>query len=348
MIERINLTHDYSVSRIIKGNWQLAGGHGRIDREKAINDMFEYYDAGITTFDCADIYTGVEEMIGSFLKQMRIERSKSEADKVQVHTKYVPNKSVLGKISYKDTRTSILRSIRRLGVENLDLVQFHYWDFDIPGYVEIAIHLADLKKEGLIKHIGLTNFDSAHAAEIIDAGVTVLTNQVQYSVLDHRPEKTLEHFCTNNGLKMLCYGGLAGGLLTEKYLSKSIPNIHEIKQNRSLVKYLLIIEDLGGYDKFQAILQELAILGKEKDLSLSQVAILYILQKPQVGSVIVGARNSSHIDSLVKIPNKKLSQAQIQRISALAPYLDGDIYQLEREESRHKDIMKYNLNPKEK
>jgi len=63
-MQRTNLTKDYSISKVIKGGWQLAGGHGEVDPNQAVADMQEYYDAGISTFDCADIYTGVEELIG--------------------------------------------------------------------------------------------------------------------------------------------------------------------------------------------------------------------------------------------------------------------------------------------
>ena len=68
--KRIELRPGYSVSQIIKGGWQLAGGHGNFDRRQAINDMLSFVDHGITTFDCADIYTGVEEMIGEAITEL--------------------------------------------------------------------------------------------------------------------------------------------------------------------------------------------------------------------------------------------------------------------------------------
>ena len=91
MSERAQLRPGYSISRIIKGGWQLAGGHGAFDRRQAIADMTRFFDAGITTFDCADIYTGVEEMIGEFIADLRSQRGGDAADQVQVHTKLVPD-----------------------------------------------------------------------------------------------------------------------------------------------------------------------------------------------------------------------------------------------------------------
>lgn len=343
MIERLQLADDYSISRIIKGGWQLAGGHGEVNRTQAINDMFSFFDAGITTFDCADIYTGVEETIGDFLQQLKRERGGRVASQVQVHTKYVPDRAKLGSLGPSDVRTAIERSLRRLRVEALDLVQFHYWDLTIPGSVEVALHLDNLRKEGLIRYIGLTNFDTKHVRTIQSAGVDVLTHQVQYSVLDRRPEKSLQTYCLEHDQYLLCYGGLAGGLISERY-SSSMPTAKDLASSRSLVKYQLIVDDLGGAETLHSMLKELANIGAEQGLSLSQVALNYILQKSRVGAVIVGARNARHVDSLTQLAATPLTSEQVQRIDGLKRELQGDIYELERCQPRHSKIMKYNLN----
>ena len=346
-MQRINLTDSYSISRVIKGGWQLAGGHGQINPSQAVEDMFAYYEAGITTFDCADIYTGVEELIGNFLKKLRTERSISEANNVQVHTKYVPDRQVLGKLNKADIERAIVRSTNRLGVEQLDLVQFHWWDFAIPQYIETAMTLAELKQKGLIRNIGLTNFDPSHIKELVEAGVPLITNQVQYSVLDRRPEKSLQAYCTDNGMTMLCYGGLAGGFLTERYLGDAEPAMAQLHSNRSLVKYKLIIDDLGGWTKFQALLRSLLEVGKNRGLTISEVALEYILSKPNVSAVIVGARNSQHVMSFAKLTEHGLTEAELAKIDYVFGnqyLLAGDIYELERTDERHANIMKYNLN----
>jgi aryl-alcohol dehydrogenase-like predicted oxidoreductase len=345
-MQRINLTDDYSIPRVIKGGWQLAGGHGPVDRQQAIEDMFTYYNAGITTFDCADIYTGVEDLIGEFRKELARHQGSSALSKIQVHTKYVPDRSILGKLTFPDVETAIRRSIRRLGVESIDLVQFHWWDFSIKQYVEVGLMLDKLQKQGMIRHIGLTNFDVVHMKELVDAGVKILTNQVQYSVLDRRPQKTLEKYCQDNSITMLCYGGLAGGFIGDRYLDSKEPILEYLETNRSLVKYKLIIDDIGGWVKFQEILSILAEIARKYQLSISQVALLYVLSQPGVGAVIVGARNNSHIQDLAKLTDFKLSASEL---SILAKMLDvnqlaGDIYHLERSDPKHAGIMKYNLN----
>jgi aryl-alcohol dehydrogenase-like predicted oxidoreductase len=140
--------------------------------------MWAFVEAGITTFDCADIYTGVEELIGKFTK---------ECKQVQIHTKYVPDLDALPRLTKAYTEKIIDRSLIRLGVERLDMVQFHWWDYSIPYFVDTAFHLVDLQKAGKIRCIGVTNFDALHLRELLDAGIPVIANQVQYSVFDNRP-----------------------------------------------------------------------------------------------------------------------------------------------------------------
>jgi aryl-alcohol dehydrogenase-like predicted oxidoreductase len=171
MMQTTELRPGYVISRVIKGGWQLAGGHGAVAREAAIADMAAYVAAGITTFDCADIYTGVEELIGDYLRASRAA--------VRVHTKFVPDLDILPTIDRAHVARIIDRSRARLGRERLDLVQFHWWDYDVPRWLDTAGWLAELQRAGKIALLGGTNFDTAHAAALLDAGVDLATMQVQ-------------------------------------------------------------------------------------------------------------------------------------------------------------------------
>ena len=219
VLPRVQLAPGYTISCLLKGGWQLAGGHGPIDAAAAMADMDRFVDAGITTFDCADIYTGVEALIGGWLKR----RAARGADPVQVHTKYVPDLDRLPTHSRADVMRGIERSLARLGVDCLDLVQLHWWDYDVPGYVDAAAWLDDLRRAGKIRHLGLTNFDQRRLREIIAAGVPVVSHQVQYSVLDRRPAKGMAALCRDRGIGLLCYGALAGGFLSDRYLGSPAP-----------------------------------------------------------------------------------------------------------------------------
>jgi aryl-alcohol dehydrogenase-like predicted oxidoreductase len=322
---------------VIKGGWQLAGGHGPVNEKQAIRDMWAFVEAGITTFDCADIYTGVEELIGRFVK---------ECKQVQIHTKYVPDLDELPKIRKAYTEKIVDRSIMRLGLERLDLVQFHWWDYAVPGYIDAAFHLAELQKAGKIRYIGLTNFDACHMREILAAGVPLVSNQVQYSVLDKRPEGDLQRLAQESGVFLLCYGTLAGGFLSERYLG--MKGFDGPMENRSLVKYRLIIEEFGGMGLFQSVLHVLKKIAVKYDVGIGEIAIAYILQKPEVAGVIIGARNTEHLEKIKILRSLTLEDKDIQGIHDViekAQDPSGPVYGLERDrEGPHGRIMKYNLN----
>jgi aryl-alcohol dehydrogenase-like predicted oxidoreductase len=350
MVERHEIAPGYSISRIIKGGWQLAGGHGRIEHEAAIEDMLRFVDAGITTFDCADIYTGVEQLIGDFLRELRRQRGDSAVEEVQVHTKFVPDLDALATLRRPHIEHTIDRSLRRLGIDALHLVQFHWWDYDIPGYVEAARHLADLQRAGKIRHIGMTNFDTPRLREIVDAGVPIVAHQLQYSALDRRPENGMAEFCGDKGIALLCYGSVAGGFLSDRYLGVAEPA--EPLENRSLTKYKLIIDEFGSWDLFQHLLQTLRGIADRHQATIAAVAMRYVLQKPQVAAVIVGSRNASHLPATLAALNLELDAEDLQQIEAITRQSKGptgDTYSLERVKgARHASIMKYNLNETKK
>ena len=345
MQQRTRLRDDYTISRVIKGGWQLAGGHGPVDEQQAIADMRDFVSAGITTFDCADIYTGVEELIGKFLKKHRNDFNSGELPPVQIHTKYVPDLDALATITKADTEKIIDRSLRRLGVEQLDLVQFAWWDYSVPRYVEVCLHLAELQKAGKIRYIGATNFNVSSLREMLDAGCPLITNQVQYSVLDTRPAGRMQKLIQQHGMSYLCYGSVAGGFLTEKYLGASE---RQYAENRSLVKYQLIIEETGGFDQFQHLLRVLKDIANDHEVKIAEVAARYVLQQQAVSAVIIGARNASHLRGLQKMARLKLAAAEIEKIQAVinnGAGVPGDVYDIERDrDGPHGRIMKYNLN----
>ena len=217
--------------------------------------MATFVDAGITTFDCADIYTGVELLIGSFRRAYP-----THAKRVQIHTKFVPDLSDLHSVDRVHVAAIIDRSLTRLGQERLDLVQFHWWDFAIPRYVETALELDRLRRAGKIAHIGVTNFDTPRLEELVDAGIPITSHQVQYSLVDDRPTHGMAAYCQTQHIALLCYGTVCGGFLSEAWLGKPAPEAD--LANRSLVKYRLIIEDFGGWGLFQELLGVLSRIAR--------------------------------------------------------------------------------------
>jgi aryl-alcohol dehydrogenase-like predicted oxidoreductase len=340
-MERVELAPGYTISRVIKGGWQLAGGHGPIDERAALADMEQFVDAGITTFDCADIYTGVEALIGRFLRARG-----SGATPVQVHTKLVPDLSTLGTFNGGDVAAAIERSLTRLGVERIDLVQFHWWDYDVPRYVEVLAELARLRDHGKVRLVGLTNFDTARVSAIADSDIRIASHQVQYSLIDRRPATSMVQACRQRGISLLCYGSLAGGFLSERWLGTDEPPLaHE---NRSLTKYHLVIEEFGGWALFQELLAVLAGIARRHDVGVGSVAIRYVLNLPQVAAAIVGATSARHLPATLQASTLQLDRDDlraIEQVLARATGPTGEVYGLERQkDGRHARIMKYELN----
>jgi aryl-alcohol dehydrogenase-like predicted oxidoreductase len=345
-MQRITIAPGYEISRVIRGGWQLAGGHGAVDADVAVDDMVAFADAGITTFDCADIYTGVEEMIGRFRLRYRDLRGQEALDNIRIHTKFVPDLAVLPTITKAYVESVIDTSLKRLNLERLDLVQFHWWAYDIDGWLQTAAWLKELQQAGKIDKVSGTNFDSDHVTALVDAGIPFASLQLQYSLLDRRPEKRMVQLAAQHDFALFCYGTVAGGFLSDKWLGVAEPS-HPL-DNRSLTKYKLIIDDIGGWDLFQALLATLRRIADRHQTDIATIASAAMLRRPGVAAVIVGARNRDHLGSNLAISDITLSAedlAAIEAVMATAKELEGDVYTLERDrDGRHGSIMKYNLN----
>jgi aryl-alcohol dehydrogenase-like predicted oxidoreductase len=342
----VALRPDYEISRIIIGGWQFAGGHGAVDQAAAVAALSAFAEAGVLTFDCADIYTGVEDLLGAMRAEIERRHGAAARARIKVHTKCVPDLEKLAEVDRAYIRRGVETSLRRLRTERLDLVQFHWWDYTVPGAVEAAQWLAELQREGKIDRIGGTNFDTPHAAELVAAGVDLISMQVQYSLLDSRPEHGLVAFCRENNVRLLCYGTVAGGFLSERWLGA--PEPRPPFENRSLTKYKLIIDDFGGWALFQELLATLAAIARRHGSDIASVASRAILDRPMVAAVIVGARNPVHVASNAAMTGLTLDQADHDAIAAVLVRRQGpmgDTFTLERDRNgRHGAIMKYNLN----
>jgi aryl-alcohol dehydrogenase-like predicted oxidoreductase len=345
-VPAIALRPDYEITRIICGGWQLAGGHGPVDQAAAVENLVAYYEAGITTFDCADIYTGVEELIGVARAEIARRYGPEALARIKVHTKCVPDLERLREVDRSYIRAIVDTSLMRLRQERLDLVQFHWWDYAVPGAVEAAGWLAEMQREGKIDRLGGTNFDTPHTAELVAAGIDLVSMQVQYSFLDDRPEHGLVDLCRERRVHLLCYGTVAGGFLSDRWLGAAEPR--PPFENRSLTKYKLIIDDFGGWALFQELLKALRAIADRRGSDIATVASRAILDRPGVAAVIVGARSRTHLAQNVAIGTLQLSEedrAEIGRVLARRRGPAGDTFSLERDRGgRHGSIMKYNLN----
>ncbi|KAI5073543.1 hypothetical protein GOP47_0011556 [Adiantum capillus-veneris] len=270
------------VPAITIGLWQVAGGHGKINLEKAVQEMKVYAEAGFFAFDLADIYGPSEDLYGRFMKE------KNDGVCSYGFTKLVPRP---GPMTKHLVEMSINGSMQKMGVSSLDMVQFHWWDYEDERYLDAVKALAELKEEGKIVEVALTNFDTYHMNKILSSGCPIVSNQVAYSIIDTRPEKKMVPWCLQNNIKLLAYGTLLGGFLAEKYIGKIEPKRYELNTS-SLAKYKYVIDQWGSWRLFQELLLVLKGIADKYGVSISNIAMRYIADKPVVGSVVVGARLS--------------------------------------------------------
>ncbi|MFQ5527306.1 MAG: aldo/keto reductase [Thermoanaerobaculia bacterium] len=333
-VARVDLAPGYSIARVINGGWQLTPDHGdgTVEPGAVIDGFIRLAEAGFTTFDCADIYTGVEELLGGFLAAWRA--GGRDPDRIQIHTKYVPDMDALASLRSEDVDRAIDRSLSRLGVERLDLVQFHWWDYSVPGFVDTASRLAELQSAGKIRCLGLTNVAASELEELERAGIWIEANQVQYSTMDRRPERGLTRLCSRTGTQLLCYGALAGGFLSDRYLGELPPP--EPQVNRSLTKYRLIVDEFGGWPALQGLLVVLDRVARKHGVSVANVAARWVLERTRVAAVILGASRVDRIEENKRLFDFALEGddlVEIDRFCSLHTGPRGSIYELERDRS---------------
>jgi aryl-alcohol dehydrogenase-like predicted oxidoreductase len=311
------LAPDLTICRIVNGMWQVAGGHGYIDHKLAIGDMIRYHDAGFTSWDLADIYGPAEDFIGQFRhKLLALRGREKELNKIQALTKWVPQPVIITRSMVNE---SIQRSLHRMNVNSLDLLQFHWWDYNNPYYMDALKYLSELRDKGIIKHLGLTNFDTERMQIMVDSNIQIVSNQVQYSIIDRRPEVKMTPFCLKHNIRLLAYGSICGGLMSERYFGRIQPPSTADLDTLSLRKYRKMIDAWGGWALFQELLSTLNRIAQKYNVSIANVATRYILDKPAVAGVIIGARLgiTDHINNNVQVLNFSLDKTDYSDIDAV-------------------------------
>jgi aryl-alcohol dehydrogenase-like predicted oxidoreductase/enamine deaminase RidA (YjgF/YER057c/UK114 family) len=321
IVDRRELAPGVSISRVLTGLWQLADMErdGRkLDLDRAAAAMRAYADAGLTTFDMADHYGSAEIVAGLF-------RSQAHPQPVQLFTKWVPRP---GRVSKAEAREAVERALERLGGDAIDLLQYHAWNYADPSWLETLFDLQDLETEGLIRHLGVTNVDTAHLAMILASGIDVVSDQVSFSLLDRRAAGGLSPFCADHGVHLLAYGTLAGGWLTERWVGAPEPDFDRLP-TWSLMKYGRFLRVAGGWDALQRVLQAAAAVARRHGVSIANVASRFILDEPGVAGVIIGARlgEREHIEDTLRVFALALSdddRSEIRTAMATLRPIPGD------------------------
>ncbi len=320
-VERVTLAPGFSIARVLTGLWQMADQErdGRtLDLESAADAMGPYVAAGFTTFDMADHYGSSEEVAGRFA-------SRAGAPRTERLTKWVPSP---GPLTRDDVRAAVDRACARLRTERVDLLQFHAWSYADPAWLDALLWLDELRREGRIGHLGLTNTDTAHLRLAVEGGIPVVSNQVHYSLLDQRAAGAMAEYCASRRIGLLAFGTLAGGFLTERWLGAPEPD-WEALATWSQMKYGRFIRVAGGWDALQRLLRVVKAIADRHGASMANVSCRAILDAPAVAGVIVGARlgERSHVADNARLAALRLTPRDREELrgvlATLAP-IPGD------------------------
>lgn len=303
------ISNNFEVPRIITGLWQVADmeRQGTLpDFEDKALSMKAYATKGFNAFDMADHYGSAEQITGVYKAHHQSELP------IQAFTKWVPEP---GPMTKDKVRNAIQESLTKLQSEQIDLLQFHAWQYADPAWLDALSHLQELKEEGLIKHLGVTNFDTAHLQIALSHGIDISTNQISFSLLDRRAMGAMSDVCLASGVRLFAFGTLAGGFLSDTWLGKPEPQLTE-DLTWSQMKYKRFIDTAGGWNRFQNLLSTLNDIAKGKNLSIANIASRFILEQPAVAALIIGARlgERNHMDDNLKLFSFELSGTEKQAI----------------------------------
>jgi aryl-alcohol dehydrogenase-like predicted oxidoreductase/enamine deaminase RidA (YjgF/YER057c/UK114 family) len=316
--ERALFAPGLEISRVVTGLWQVADlerGGRLLDPDRSAAALAEYAAAGFDTFDMADHYGSAEEIAGRYLAGVRARTlAGGPSNAPKAFTKWCP---APGPMTRDVVRAGVARAQHRLGVESIDLMQFHWWTFEHPGYIDAMKELAAMRAEGSIRHIGVTNFDASHLRLLAKHGIPVATNQVSFSLLDRRAAGAMCAACEENDVKILAYGTLGGGFLTDRWVGRPEPGADDIP-DWSKSKYKRFIDVIGGWARLQGILEAAAAVARRRGVSVANVATRWVLEQPHVAAVIVGARlgESEHRADNLRLFSFALDEEDHDRLDA--------------------------------
>lgn len=310
MINKVSLAPDLKISPIVTGLWQIADMERKkeLDIKHTSSFMAKYVESGFSSFDMADHYGSSEIIAGQFLK------NSTNRKNAQLFTKWVPDP---GKINKDVVRSAVTLALERTQQDALDLLQYHAWHYPDPSWLDSLFYLKELKEEGLIKQIGVTNFDTAHLRIACSSGIPIVSNQISHSVLDQRANNNMVNVCKEYDVKLLAYGSLAGGFLTKKWLGEKEPKINQLN-TWSEMKYKRFIDVAGGWAIYQNLLRVLDKIANKYEVTIANIATRYVFENPKVIAVIIGARlgENDHIDQNKQSLEIELTKEDLELIKS--------------------------------
>jgi aryl-alcohol dehydrogenase-like predicted oxidoreductase len=297
------------VSRIAFGTWQLGGDWGQFDENAAVAAIRRARKLGVNFFDTAQAYGfgASERLLGSALRD-ELSRNRSE---IVIATKGGLRQTDSGLV--RDASPDWLRkgvdsSLTALGIDHIDLYQVHWPDPTVPA-AETAGALGDLITEGKIRHVGVSNYNSAQMTEF-SATLPVETLQPPYHLFRREIEDEVLPYCLDNNIGVLVYGPLAHGLLTG---TLSVHTAFDDGDWRGTSN----VFSGGTYRRNLATVRALEKFAANRGISISQLAIAWTLANPAVHVAIVGARQVGHIEDSLRAVDISLTDSDLDEIETI-------------------------------
>ncbi|KAI0351111.1 Aldo/keto reductase [Trametes cingulata] len=274
-----------TLPRIWIGLWQLSSNAwGSAPAQKVRDAMADYVAKGYVAF--ADHYGPAEDLFGQFIKHL------PEGGRPFGATKWSVFEPM--RVTFEAVQAAVEKSCMRMQTDRIDLLQFFWKDYQDRSYVDALQYLLQLRSSGRIRNLGLCNFDTRRTDEVctVFGPGCIVSNQVAFSIIDIRPLHGMDDICQRHNIKVLAYGTLCGGLLTDRWLGQPEPELYSGGLNPSQRKYLdVILKAWGTWELFQTLLRALRdIADRHQNVSIANVAVRWVLEHPFVGAVIIGAR----------------------------------------------------------
>ncbi|WP_293794327.1 aldo/keto reductase [uncultured Pantoea sp.] len=266
-------------------------------------------EAGINFFDTANSYSdgSSEEIVGRALKDF------ARRDQVVVATKvYFPLSNLSQGLSRKNILQSIDDSLTRLGMEYVDLLQIHRWDYDTP-IAETLEALHDVVKSGKARYIGASSMHASQFAQALDLQkqnnwARFVSMQDQYNLIQREEENDMHPLCQREGIAVLPWSPLARGKLTRPWGETTARSVSDNVMEKLYT---------GTEENDAAIAERLANVAADKGVTRAQVALAWLLHKPAVTAPIIGASREQQFAELVKAVDVELSENEIAELETV-------------------------------
>ena len=310
------------ISEITYGNWLTHGS--QVENDQATACVRAALDAGITTFDTADVYanTKAETVLGEALKG---ERRESLEILTKVYWPTGPGGPNDMGLSRKHIMESINGSLTRLQTDYVDIYQAHRYDYDTP-LEETMQAFADVVRMGKALYIGVSEWTAQQIQDGHDLaeqlGIQLISNQPQYSMLWRVIEGDVVPTCDSLGMSQIVFSPIAQGVLTGKYRPGEQPpagsRATDEKGGADMIKRWMSDDVLKR-------VQELVPLAEEAGLSMAQLAVAWVLQNDNVASAIIGASRPEQVHDNVAAAGVKLEDELMDKIDdVLDPVVERD------------------------